>query len=223
MPTEQEIFRESIKPKSDQLNADDLLLADLKITITRVKVQPGEQGTWIYFAEGEGDRKPWKPSKGMKRVLGEVYGDDDFGRWVGHQVVLYRDPTVEWAKAEVGGIRIRAMTGIPGARVFSTTISKSVKRPLRVARLDGGPSTAKVEPTPEDIEAAAKKKAELDAWAQKWSAGVIKAIGKADDNGAVDEVMAKAKENLDRLKTSHPDHAAAIDAAITARNDANKT
>ena len=43
---------------------------------------------------------------------------------------------------------------------------------------------------------------------EKWSAGVIKAIDKATTKVGVDEVMAKAKENLDRIKTSHPEIAA---------------
>jgi hypothetical protein len=37
-----------------------------------------------------------------------IAGTDDYGRWAGHAVVLYVDPSVKFGGKTVGGIRIRA-------------------------------------------------------------------------------------------------------------------
>ncbi len=51
---------QTIVPKSDQLNSDDLIAGPRTIRITRVVVDMGgEQPASVYF-EGDGD-KPFKP------------------------------------------------------------------------------------------------------------------------------------------------------------------
>lgn len=145
---------DAIKPKSDQLNADDLIGNDLTITITKITVaEGGEQRVAIYFAEGEGNKKPWKPCKGMTRVLVAAWGSD-LAKWKGQRVKLFRDETVLWAGAAVGGIRIRALSGIASDKTFVVTQSKKSKVPMKVQRLDDAPKTkaadkAKDAPKPE--------------------------------------------------------------------------
>src|SRR5690606_34436220 len=64
-----------------------------------VDVQPVS----IYF---EGDNnKPYKPSKGMRRVLVAIWGADAKA-FVGRSLTLYRDDKVKFGGLEVGGIRI---------------------------------------------------------------------------------------------------------------------
>ncbi len=97
----------TIEPKSDQLNADDLIGRTLTIQITKVsKGNTGEQPIDIHF---EGDnRKPYKPCKSMRRVMVQVWGRDG-AAYVGRSMTIYRDDSVKWGGAEVGGIRISHM------------------------------------------------------------------------------------------------------------------
>ena len=58
----------TIAPKSDQLNADDLLGGARTIKITKItKAESPEQPINIFFEGDEG--KPYKPCKSMRRVL----------------------------------------------------------------------------------------------------------------------------------------------------------
>jgi hypothetical protein len=150
---EQAIF-DAIKAKADQLNSDDLIGKDLDITITRITcAESGEQRVSIYFAEGEGAKKPWKPCKGMLRVMVDAW-TGDLSKWKGQRVRLFRDETVKWAGAAVGGIRIRAMSGISANRTFAVTQSKGSKVQMKVARLEAPttkatPPADKPKPAPE--------------------------------------------------------------------------
>src|SRR5690606_6720504 len=99
----------ALEAKSDQLNALDIVGAEPIIRIREVRVAKGEQPVSVYY---DGDNnKPWKPSKGMLRVLAGAWGRDSLA-WVGKWVKLYFEPTVRYAGQEVGGIRIRALSDI---------------------------------------------------------------------------------------------------------------
>ena len=60
----------AIAPKSDQLNADDLLAGPRTIRIRDVKVSQGEQPVSVFFDNDEG--RPWKPGKTAMRCLAEL-------------------------------------------------------------------------------------------------------------------------------------------------------
>jgi hypothetical protein len=123
-----------IAPKSDQINADDLIAGDITITVTDVKVVGGqEQPVSIHFA---GSQKVYRPCKSMSRVLAEVWGIDA-KVYVGRSLTLYRDPDVKWGGLAVGGIRIRKMTHMPGdrAKTMPMTVTKGVRRPFTVVPL----------------------------------------------------------------------------------------
>lgn len=101
---------EAIKPRSDQLNADDLLLKDLTITITGVRVFNGdEQPIWISYDGDNG--KPWKPCKSMVRVMAMAWGRYA-DNYVGKRLTLHRDPKVRYGGVEAGGIRITHMSDL---------------------------------------------------------------------------------------------------------------
>src|SRR5262245_29461840 len=103
-------MRSVIIPKSDQLNADDLISGPRTVTIASVSVRPGtEQPVAISF-DGDGG-KPYKPCKSMCRVMVAMWGPDA-KEYAGHSMTLYRDPKVKWAGLEVGGIRISHMSHI---------------------------------------------------------------------------------------------------------------
>lgn len=123
----------AIIPKSDQLNADDLIAGPMTIKITEVTIRGGqEQPVSIHF---EGDNgKPWKPCKSMSRVLVANWGADA-KKYIGRSLSLYREPTVKWAGMEVGGIRISHMSDIDSAMTMALTATKGSRKPFTVKPL----------------------------------------------------------------------------------------
>ena len=99
----------AVLAKSDQLNFDDFSGNKRTITVTSVTVTMSEQPVAIFYDGHNG--KPWKPSKGMLRLLCEAYGDES-DNWVGKSIELYGDDKVKWAGKEIGGIRISALSHI---------------------------------------------------------------------------------------------------------------
>jgi len=126
-------LRKTIEAKSDQLNADDLLGGPRILKITNVKAGSGEQPICIYY---EGDNnKPWKPSKGMRRLLVAAWGPDGEA-FIGRSVEVHNDLKVKWAGEEVGGIRILRMSDIKNTIVFALAISKGKKTSITIKPLE---------------------------------------------------------------------------------------
>lgn len=100
----------ALAAKSDQTNAVDILGVEPVIRIREVQVKTGDQPVSVFY-DGDNNR-PWKPSKGMLRILAGAWGRESAG-WVGKSVQIYCEPTVKYAGQEVGGIRIRALSDIP--------------------------------------------------------------------------------------------------------------
>lgn len=126
----------AIAPKSDQLNADDLLAGPRTIRIRDVHVSVGEQPVSVFF-DGD-DNRPWKPSKTAMRCLALIWGANA-AKWIGMHVTLYNDESVTWAGAAVGGIRVSAIEGISAPRTLQLTKTRGKKvavtiQPLVVAR-----------------------------------------------------------------------------------------
>lgn len=106
--TESNWIAKSIVPKSDQLNAEDLLSGPITVTVADVKQGSAEQPVALMI---DGDRQPYKPCKTMRKVL--VYcWTDQAANWIGKRMTLYADPDVKWAGIAVGGIRISHLSGI---------------------------------------------------------------------------------------------------------------
>lgn len=104
-------IQQTLEAKSDQLNAVDIMGYEPVITIRAVELkQSADQPIFIYY-EGDNNR-PWKPSKGMRRILAAAWGLDS-DNWIGKKAKLFFEPSVKWAGAEVGGIRIKALSDIP--------------------------------------------------------------------------------------------------------------
>lgn len=126
----------AIAPKSDQLNADDLLAGPRTIRIRDVAVSDGEQPVSVYF-DGDNGR-PWKPAKTALRCLAAVWGPNA-AAWVGMSLTLFNDETVTWAGQQVGGIRVAAMEGLTAPRELKLTKTRGkrasvVIQPLEVKR-----------------------------------------------------------------------------------------
>jgi hypothetical protein len=122
---------EAIKPKSDQLNAEDLLGTTITAQITKVEVKTGDQPISVWLT---GHKRPWKPCKSMGRVMAFAWGRNSKD-WEGKSVTLYCDPDVTWAGVKVGGIRISHLSDIPSTMDMSLTASRGKRKPYRVDKL----------------------------------------------------------------------------------------
>jgi hypothetical protein len=117
---------DTITPKSDQLNADDLLGGPRTIRITRVTVEKTEQPVSIYFDNDGG--KPYKPGKSMRRVLVRLWGTDS-SKYLGHRLTLYCDESVKFGGQAVGGIRISHASGITEPLTIALTATRGIRKP----------------------------------------------------------------------------------------------
>ena len=160
----------TIDPKSNQMNADDLIGGPKTITITRVSANQSstEQPIAISY-QGDGG-KPYYPCKSMRRVLVSVWGKDG-AAYAGRSLTLYRDPTVTWGGLAVGGIRISHMSGMDADMTMALTATKQSRKPYTVKRLRDTPKpvetpqeTPTIDPMPLARTAAAKGKAAFTSW-----------------------------------------------------------
>lgn len=125
-PTPEDV-RKSIVPKSDQLNADDLLTGPLTVTIEGVKRGDREQPIVVEIA----GHRPYKPCKTMRRVLIAAFSDDP-KQWIGQKMTLYCDPEVTWAGVKVGGIRISHLSGLDKPKTFLLTQTRGKKAEVTI-------------------------------------------------------------------------------------------
>lgn len=131
-------LRPTIIPKSDQLNADDLIGQTRTITVTKVSLcGEADQPIAVHF---EGDNgKPYKPCKSMRRVMVQLWGPDG-NAFVGRSMTLYRDEKVQFGGQAVGGIRISHMSHIDREHTLALTATRANRKPFTVRPLrDGGP------------------------------------------------------------------------------------
>lgn len=127
-------MRQVIIPKSDQLNADDLLAGPITIKITAVTVRGGQEQPVAISYEGD-EGKPYKSCKSMNRVLVRAWGPDS-SKYVGRSLTLYCDPKVKWGGMEVGGIRISHMSHIDAPITMALTVTRANKKPYTVQPLE---------------------------------------------------------------------------------------
>jgi hypothetical protein len=200
----------TIAPKSDQMNADDLIAGPRTITVTRVTVNPGAEQPVDVFFEGDGG-KPFRPGKSMRRVLVAVWGPDP-SAYAGRSMTLFRDPKVTWGGMEVGGIRISHMSHMEGPIVLALTATQKARKPYKVLPLE----VAKpAEPTPADKarDWAEGMIARLDA-ARVWedvqalvgSPALAKGLEKLHtlDKGAAERLEAARQAAMDRAVADQP-------------------
>jgi hypothetical protein len=122
---------ESIIPKSDQLNADDLIAGPQTFTVREVKKGAAEQPVDIMLAETD---RAYRPSKSMRRVLVSAWGREGT-EYAGHKLTLYRDPEVTFGRDKVGGIKISHLSHIDGPLSIMLTATRGSRKPHNVAVL----------------------------------------------------------------------------------------
>lgn len=134
MPTD---IAPAIVPKSDQLNADDLIAGPIVVRLGRTHFARGsEQPVSVEIEDVAGvPRKPWRPCKTMLRLLTEAWGTSDADQWMGRYVRLVRDPSVKYGGAEVGGIRVSGLSDIAAGFTAQLTVTRGKRAPYRVEKL----------------------------------------------------------------------------------------
>lgn len=183
-----------IEPKSDQLNADDMISGPMTVTIRDVKITPGtEQPVSIILSETD---KFYRPCKSMSRVLVGAWGADAKA-YLGRALTLYRDPEVKWGGMAVGGIRISHMSHIDGAKVMVLTATKGSRKPHKVMPLV-------LEPSKDDA-------------ATKWAGGYIANLAKFTTLAELQAFTGSKAAKLNELKGARPDLFDQVGAAVEQR------
>lgn len=168
--TEELSLRDTIIPKSDQLNADSLLAGPITVTVTDVRRGTSEQPIDILITGGH---QPWKPCKSMRRILISAWGENGKA-WIGKSMTLYCEPSVKFGGVAVGGIRVSALSHIESDLAISLTTTRGKRSPFTVKKLS-------VAMYPED-----KFVANLPAWRAAIAAGKATAenvIAKVQQSG----------------------------------------
>jgi len=134
----------SIVPKSDQLNAEDLLSGPITVTVQDVRQGSAEQPIAIVI---DGGRQPYKPCKTMRKVLAKCWTTEG-ANWIGKRMTLFCDPKVKWGGIEVGGIRISHLSGIDTELILMLAESRSKRTPHHIKPL---PDVKTPKPTQPDV------------------------------------------------------------------------
>lgn len=161
-------LRDTIVPKSNQLNSEQLLYGPLTITVTSVARGSDDQPITIHY-RGENGR-PYLPCKSMRKVLIFAWGEDG-NQWVGRSMTLFNDLAVKWAGVAVGGIRISHMTHIEREISLQLTATRGKKEPFIIKVL-----------TPPADDRVEKFRAALTKKAGEGLAAIVDAWGKTPDD-----------------------------------------
>jgi len=187
----------TLAPKSNQINADDLIAGPRTITITRVTAGNAEQPVAVYFDGDNG--KPWYPCKSMRRVLVAAWGADA-SQYIGRRVTLCRDPEVMYGGIKVGGIRISHLSDLDGPLSIALTITRQKRAPYRVQPLPAAPAAvAPAAPTATEDHAAA---AHAAAIASGLTADGLAALVQELSQGSTTELAQLPADILTRLARS---------------------
>lgn len=172
---------DTIIPKSDQLNYDDFAGREfIIIKITKVTKKESKDQPISIFYEGD-NGKPYKPNKGMRVALINIWGDEK-EKFVGKSLKLFGEPTVRWAGKDAGGIRISEASDISKPVTFLLTLSKGIRVQYTVKPLE---LEKEVIYTLEEMEKLLNQSIDLQALTVTFNS-LSKTIS--------------GKENLDRLK-----------------------
>ncbi|TFD61105.1 hypothetical protein E3T43_01140 [Cryobacterium sp. Hh7] len=123
---------QSIAPKSDQLNADDLMAGPVTVTIAEVKAGSAEQPVDVVLVEFPG--RAYRPSKSMRRVMVTAWGKEA-GTYAGHRLTLYRNAEITFGRDKVGGIEISHMSDIDKPLTVALTATRGKRKNFTVQPL----------------------------------------------------------------------------------------
>jgi hypothetical protein len=203
---------EALAPKSDQLNADDLIAGPRVLKITGARIVRDGRDTKVVLNYDGDNGKPWKPCKTMGRAMVMAWAIADEQQMVGKSVRVFRDPTVRFgADGEVGGIRISHMSHIDKAANIKLTEAQGKKRLYTFQPLPTAvPRDASDELTFEGAELSLRTAKTLDELEQAWRKKAM-----ASHREALKPVLAERKAEMTPSNTDATDTVAMFDAAAT--------
>lgn len=137
---------QSIAPRSDQINADDLVGGPMTVTIREVVKGKAEQPFDFLLAETE---RAYRPSLTMRRVIVNAWGPDT-ATYTGRRLTLYREPTIKFGNQQVGGIRISHLSDIDGKQDVMLQVTRGKRERFSVEPLPDAPAA----PTEADVAAS---------------------------------------------------------------------
>ena len=130
---------ESIAPRSDQLNADDMVAGPVTVTIQEVVRGTAEQPVDVRLVEFPG--RAYRPSKSMRRVMVMAWGSDA-SAYTGRRLTLYRNPDITFGKDKVGGIEISHLSHLAKPLTVALTATRGKRKSFTVQPLPDAPKPA---------------------------------------------------------------------------------
>ena len=125
---------ESIAPKSDQLNADDLMAGPVTVTVKEVTAGTPEQPVDVHLVEFPG--RAYRPSKSMRRVMVSAWGKEA-SAYTGRRLTLVRNPEITFGRDKVGGIEIAEMSHLDKPLTVALTATRGKRKNFTVKPLAG--------------------------------------------------------------------------------------
>jgi len=110
----------SIAPRSDQINADDLLTGPVTVTIKEVVDGVAEQPFDFRLVEYPG--RAYRPSLSMRRVIVKAWGGQT-AAYHGKRLTLFCNPEITFGRDKVGGIEISHLSDID--KPFTIPLTKT--------------------------------------------------------------------------------------------------
>lgn len=130
---------ESIAPRSDQLNADDLMAGPVTVTIQEVSKGSAEQPVNVHLVEFLG--RAYRPSKSMRRVMVAAWGKYTT-EYAGRGLTLFRNPDITFGRDKVGGIEISHLSHIDKPMTVALTATRGKRKQFTVQPLKTAPEPA---------------------------------------------------------------------------------
>lgn len=145
----------SLAPRSDQVNADDLVAGPMTVTIRKVVGGKAEQP--FDFLLEETDRA-YRPAVTMRRLIAAAWGTNG-DAYVGRRLTIFRDDEVMFGRDKVGGIRISHMSHIDKRLEIKLQVTRGKRGTFIVEPLPDAPT-----PPSEAAIACATDKDQLREW-----------------------------------------------------------
>lgn len=180
-----------IAAKSDELCGDDLMVGERVLIITAVDGD-GEDSKKLRLHYSGGDGKPWRPCKGMLRVIGSVWGPYA-NDWIGRSIKVFRYPEATYGGKKVGGVRIKGMSNIAAPFSVAVKESRTLMREYKIELLAASDK-------PEDK-------------AARWAADYIEQMECQTDLIALKEAHKKEGKIINSLSQRYPEIWQSIDDA----------
>jgi len=179
---------DTIEPRSDQINADDLLAGPRDVTVAGVRRGNPDQPVEVVLEEFD---RVWKPCKTVRRLLIACWGADG-SAWVGRRARLYNDDRVEWGGRRVGGIRVSHLSHLDSPRTVLVMVKRGKRQPVELLPLPmpAEPAEPSTPAEPVDLldvlEQRGLSMGQLDEWASTTGRPLVSSL----DRDGQDKVAA---------------------------------